>query len=90
VRDQRFREDLYFRLQVFPIQIPPLRDRREDIAPLVWAFTKQFGRKLGKVIENIPRRSMEALQNYSWPGNVCRHSFSPVAAIGMMMRRRRR
>jgi transcriptional regulator with GAF, ATPase, and Fis domain len=70
VRDQRFREDLYFRLQVFPIQIPSLRDRREDIPPLVWAFTKQFGRKLGKVIENIPRRSMETLQDYSWPGNV--------------------
>ena len=46
------------------------RGRREDIPPLVWAFTKEFGRQLGKVIENVPRQSMEALQGYSWPGNV--------------------
>ena len=70
VRENRFRQDLFFRLQVFPIQIPPLRDRREDIPPLVWAFIKEFGRQLGKVIENVPRQSMEALRNYSWPGNV--------------------
>jgi transcriptional regulator with GAF, ATPase, and Fis domain len=70
VREGRFRQDLFFRLQVFPIQIPPLRDRREDIPPLVWAFTKEFGRQLGKVIENVPRRSMDALQSYAWPGNV--------------------
>ncbi len=70
VREHRFREDLFFRLQVFPIRIPPLRDRREDIPPLVWAFIKEFGRQLGKVIEHVPRRSMEALRNYSWPGNV--------------------
>jgi formate hydrogenlyase transcriptional activator len=70
VREHRFRQDLFYRLQVFPIHIPPLRDRREDIPPLVWAFIKDFGRHLGKVIENVPRRSMEALRNYSWPGNV--------------------
>jgi formate hydrogenlyase transcriptional activator len=70
VREQRFRQDLFFRLQVFPIHIPPLRERREDIPPLVWAFTKAFGQQLGKIIENVPRRSMEALQSYSWPGNV--------------------
>ena len=70
VRENRFRQDLFYRLQVFPIQIPPLRDRREDIPPLVWAFIKEFGRHLGKVIENVPRQSMEALRNYSWPGNV--------------------
>ena len=70
VREQRFRQDLFFRLQVFPIHIPPLRDRREDIPPLVWAFITEFGRQLGKIIENVPRRSMEALQGYSWPGNV--------------------
>ena len=57
-------------LQVFPIQIPPLRDRREDIPPLVWAFTKEFGRQLGKVIEHVPRQSMDALRHYAWPGNV--------------------
>jgi transcriptional regulator with GAF, ATPase, and Fis domain len=70
VREQRFRQDLFFRLQVFPIHIPPLRDRREDIPPLVWAFITEFGRQLGKIIENVPRRSMAALQNYFWPGNV--------------------
>ena len=70
VRENRFRQDLFFRLQVFPIQIPPLRDRREDIPPLVWAFIKEFGRQLGKVIENVPRQSMDALRNYAWPGNV--------------------
>jgi formate hydrogenlyase transcriptional activator len=70
VREHRFREDLFFRLQVFPIRIPPLRERREDIPPLVWAFTKEFSRQLGKVVEHVPRRSMEALQRYAWPGNV--------------------
>ena len=70
VRENRFRQDLFYRLNVFPIQIPPLRDRRDDIPPLVWSFIKEFGRHLGKVIENVPRHSMEALRNYSWPGNV--------------------
>ena len=70
VREKLFRQDLFFRLQVFPIQIPPLRDRREDIPPLVWAFIKDFGRHLGKVIEHVPRQSMEALRDYAWPGNV--------------------
>ena len=70
VRENRFRQDLFFRLQVFPIHIPPLRDRREDIPPLVWAFIKDFGRQLGKLIEHVPRQSMEALRAYSWPGNV--------------------
>jgi formate hydrogenlyase transcriptional activator len=70
VRENRFRQDLFFRLQVFPIQIPPLRDRREDIPPLVWVFIKEFGGHLGKVIEHVPRHSMEALRNYAWPGNV--------------------
>ncbi len=70
VRENRFREDLFYRLNVFPIQIPPLRDRRDDIPPLVWAFIKHFGRHLGKVIESVPRRSMYALCDYAWPGNV--------------------
>ncbi|MCB2170199.1 MAG: sigma 54-interacting transcriptional regulator [Deltaproteobacteria bacterium] len=65
----RFRSDLYYRLNVFPIVISPLRERPEDIPPLVWMFVKQNEKKLGKRIDNIPRRHMEALQNYAWPGN---------------------
>lgn len=70
VKEGRFREDLYYRLNVFPIAIPPLRERREDIAPLVWALAKEFGATFGKNIEVIPRKNMESLKNYSWPGNV--------------------
>lgn len=65
----RFRRDLYYRLNVFPISIPPLRERTEDIPPLVWAFVRQYEKKLGKRIDHIPRRGMEALQRYPWPGN---------------------
>lgn len=70
VRDGKFRPDLYHRLNVFPIQVPALRQRREDIPPLVWAFVESLGRRMGKVIKSIPRRTMEQLQQYSWPGNV--------------------
>jgi formate hydrogenlyase transcriptional activator len=70
VAEGRFRKDLYYRLNVFPITIPPLRERREDIPLLVWAFIKEFEDKLGKRIDSIPKKSMEALQRYSWPGNV--------------------
>ncbi len=55
---------------MFPIVIPPLRERPEDIPLLVWAFVKEFQKKMGKKIENISKKSMEALQSYSWPGNV--------------------
>ena len=65
-----FRQDLFYRLNVFPLTMPPLRERREDIPPLVWAFVRYFEKKMGKQIEKIPGRSMEALQNWSWPGNV--------------------
>jgi PAS domain S-box-containing protein len=65
----RFRRDLYFRLSVFPINIPPLRERFEDIPPLVWMFVKQNEKKLGKRVDHIPRQSMEALKGYAWPGN---------------------
>jgi formate hydrogenlyase transcriptional activator len=65
----RFRRDLFYRLNVFPISIPPLRERTEDIAPLVWAFVKQYEKKLGKQIERIPRKSLESLLRYPWPGN---------------------
>jgi len=69
VAEGRFRKDLYYRLSVFPIAVPPLRERLEDIPPLVWAFVRQFEKKMGKRIEHIPRKSMENLQRHSWPGN---------------------
>jgi len=65
-----FRTDLYYRLNVFPITIPPLRDRREDIPPLVWFFVRSFCEKMGKHIDSISRSSMDALCNHHWPGNV--------------------
>lgn len=70
VREGKFRPDLYHRLNVFPIRIPPLRERREDIPPLAWAFVESFGRRMGKSIKSIPRKTMQQLQQYSWPGNV--------------------
>jgi transcriptional regulator with GAF, ATPase, and Fis domain len=70
VAEGRFREDLYYRLNVFPIEIPPLRERPEDIPMLAWAFAGEFGNAMGKVIEAIPQASMDALQRYAWPGNV--------------------
>ena len=65
-----FREDLYYRLNVFPIAVPPLRERREDIPLLVWTFAKHFGQALDKPVERIPQATMEALQRYPWPGNI--------------------
>ena len=70
VKEGKFRKDLYYRLNVFPIVIPPLRDRPEDIPLLVWAFVREFEKKIGRRIESIPRKSMEAMQRYPWPGNV--------------------
>ncbi|QYZ67980.1 MAG: sigma 54-interacting transcriptional regulator [Gammaproteobacteria bacterium (ex Lamellibrachia satsuma)] len=70
VRSGRFRKDLYYRLQVFPITVPPLRERREDIPLLVGAFVEKLAHKSGKSIDTVPTRAMEALQRYPWPGNV--------------------
>ncbi|MGH7491071.1 MAG: sigma 54-interacting transcriptional regulator [bacterium] len=70
VRQGRFREDLYYRLNVFPIAVPPLRERLADIPELAWAFVDEFGEKMGKKIQKISRQSMEELQRYSWPGNI--------------------
>ena len=64
-----FREDLFYRLNVFPIQVPALRDRTEDIPLLVWHFVDEFSKAFGKQIDAIPRENMLALQRYSWPGN---------------------
>jgi formate hydrogenlyase transcriptional activator len=70
VRRGRFRQDLYYRLNVFPITVPPLRQRKEDIPLLVQAFVERYARKLGKQITSIPKETMKALQDYPWPGNV--------------------
>jgi PAS domain S-box-containing protein len=70
VKEGRFREDLFYRLNVFPIRLPPLRERPEDIMPLVWAFIKEFGRTLGKTVDSIPHATIEALKRHPWPGNI--------------------
>jgi formate hydrogenlyase transcriptional activator len=70
VSDGTFREDLYYRLNVFPIHVPPLRERVEDIPTLVWAFVDEFSKTMGKRVESISKEQMAALQRYSWPGNI--------------------
>ena len=70
VRKGRFREDLWYRLNIFPITVPPLRERAEDIPLLVEFFVNKISRRLGKTIESIPITVMNALGNYHWPGNI--------------------
>lgn len=70
VRKGRFRQDLYYRLKVFPIEIPPLRERTDDIPLLVFSFMEEFSNRMGKKITRIPRKAMEVLQRHSWPGNI--------------------
>jgi formate hydrogenlyase transcriptional activator len=70
VKAGKFRPDLFYRLNVFPIVIPPLRKRPEDIPLLVRVAVKEFQKRMGKEIESIPKKAMQALQSYSWPGNV--------------------
>jgi formate hydrogenlyase transcriptional activator len=70
VRDKAFRQDLFYRLNVFPIVVPPLRERAEDIPGLVWSFIDEFSQSFGKNIESISAESMRDLQRYTWPGNV--------------------
>jgi len=70
VQQKLFRADLFYRLNVFPITIPPLRERREDIPMLARYFVQEFAARMGKHIDAIPSEAMEALQNYSWPGNI--------------------
>jgi PAS domain S-box-containing protein len=70
VRQGRFRQDLYYRLNVFPITVPALRQRKDDIPLMVQAFMERYSRKMGKQITNIPKETMKALQDYPWPGNV--------------------
>ena len=70
MQEGRFRPDLFYRLSVFPIQLPALRERREDIPLLVWYFIQLRQRELGRSVERVPRAAMEALCAYDWPGNV--------------------
>ena len=70
MREGRFRRDLYYRLGVFPVEVPPLRERREDIPLLVWHFIQSRQRTLGRQITEIPPAAMETLTAYDWPGNV--------------------
>ena len=70
ISDDTFRADLFYRLNVFPIQVPPLRERTEDIPLLVWQFVEEFSKSFGKQIETISSENMAALQSYSWPGNI--------------------
>jgi formate hydrogenlyase transcriptional activator len=70
VRENEFRSDLYYRLNVFPIRLPPLRERREDIRLLVEHFVQKFSRRMNKSITSIPKRTVDALMGWEWPGNV--------------------
>jgi formate hydrogenlyase transcriptional activator len=70
VSEKKFRPDLFFRLNVFPVHVPPLRERQGDIPLLVRHFTEQFSRRMKKVLETIPSATMDALCRYHWPGNI--------------------
>src|SRR3954453_205879 len=70
VEGQQFRQDLFYRLNVFPVHVPPLRERREDIPMLVRHFAQQFARRMKKSIDTIPSETMDALTEYDWPGNI--------------------
>jgi transcriptional regulator with GAF, ATPase, and Fis domain len=70
IEENAFREDLFYRLNVFPIQVPPLRERVEDIPYLVFHFVAQYSKAFDKRVESIPEYNIAALQHYSWPGNI--------------------
>ena len=70
IAEREFRSDLYYRLNVFPIRIPPLRERREDIALLTRYFVQKFARQMQKQIETIPASALKAMEEWEWPGNV--------------------
>ena len=83
VKNEMFRRDLYYRLNVFPIVVPPLRERKEDIPLLVWAFVGEFSQSMGKSIKTIPKKTMEELQSSHWTGNV--RELKNVIERGMIM-----
>ena len=70
VEQREFRGDLYYRLNIFPLVVPPLRERSEDISPLVEYFVARFGERLGRKVSRVDRQTMELLQGYQWPGNI--------------------
>jgi formate hydrogenlyase transcriptional activator len=70
VRAGRFRQDLYYRLNVFPIRVPPLRERLEDIAPLAARMAAKHAKRLGRTVERIDKNSLRLLESYDWPGNI--------------------
>ncbi len=70
VAERQFRSDLYYRLNVFPLTVPPLRDRRDDIPVLVRYFAQKYARRMDKHIETVPAETLEILKNYGWPGNI--------------------
>jgi len=70
VEEKKFRSDLYYRLNVFPINVPPLRERPEDIPLLVHFFANKFAQQLKRSIDSVPKETMSALVNYHWPGNI--------------------
>ena len=70
VEERSFRADLYYRLNVFPIRLPALRERREDIPLLTFHFVKYYGKQMNKRIDVVPPETMEALMRYDWPGNI--------------------
>jgi transcriptional regulator with GAF, ATPase, and Fis domain len=70
VANESFRQDLFYRLNVFPIEVPPLRDRTEDILMLVEYFVQRYGRRAGKNFRSIDKRTLNLLQKYDWPGNI--------------------
>jgi formate hydrogenlyase transcriptional activator len=70
VEERQFRADLFYRLNVFPVQVPPLRDRQDDIPLLVRHFVQQFSRRMGKAVDTIPSETMNVLVRYHWPGNI--------------------
>src|SRR5881275_1509479 len=70
VDEQKFRADLFYRLNVFPVHVPPLRERQDDIPLLVRHFIQQFARRMGKAVDTVPTETMNALVRYHWPGNI--------------------
>jgi formate hydrogenlyase transcriptional activator len=70
IEENKFRADLYYRLAVFPVNIPPLRERRDDIPALTRYFVQKYSRRMGRAIEIIPAKAIEALMGYDWPGNI--------------------